>query len=476
MARKWNIELVRLKMEEIHPELELMQDFYVNVMTKMKCRCRVCGHTFEMSWNTLQAGSSCVACFRAKRSKIYKTSLEDMVLEVSELNPDIIVLNEDYEGNVKSPIFCKCKIDNYEWKTTIINIRAMKKCPKCSGCGKLTMDEIKKDLEIINPDVEITTNVYVNSKTKMKCKCRLDNNIFYASWNTLSIGVGCPICGFKKCGGKNKLKIEEIKSEIESNNNNVILISEEYTSYASIDLKCYCKIHDEYFITSYSTLKKGVGCPKCARANTENAHRLEYDFVKTEIERKHPDIELLETEYISCGTKMKCRCKIHDEIFYAAWNTLNIGHSCPRCGIEKNSGENAWNWKGGISPLTMHLRCCITQWKNDSKRASNYKCVISGEKFKHIHHIYGFDLILRETLEIEKLELKPTFSDYTADELRRLENTCSDLHKKYGLGVALSESEHTLFHQKYGYGENNPSQWAEFFKDRKEFYDKNSDR
>jgi len=473
---KWTFEEIKNKLAVIHPEVELMQDFYVNTQSKMKCRCKVCGNLFEMSWNSLQQGSSCVACFRAKRSKVYKTSLEDMILEVSELNPDIIVLNEEYGGNVKSPIFCKCKLDSYEWKTTIKSIRAMKKCPKCSGCGKLTMDEIKRDLKIINQDVEIATDVYINSKTKMKCKCKVDNNIFYASWNTLQKGVGCPICGVKKCGGKNKLKIDAIKTEIGNINNNVTIISDEYTSYASTDLECYCNIHNEYFTTSYLTLKKGGGCPKCARESTENAHRLTYDFVKSEIEKNNPNVELLEDSYISATTKMKCLCKIDNEIFFASWTTFQMGHSCPTCGIRKNSGEGNANWKGGISPLTMHLRCCITQWKNDSKRASHYKCVVTGKKFDHIHHVYGFDLILRETLEIEKLDPKPTFSDYTADELRRLENTCAELHKKYGLGVALSESEHTLFHQKYGYGENNPSQWKEFLKTRKEFYDKNTNR
>lgn len=41
-------------------------------------------------------------------------------------------------------------------------------CPKCGGSLKLTLEDIIERLAIINPDIEILSDVYVNAHTKLK--------------------------------------------------------------------------------------------------------------------------------------------------------------------------------------------------------------------------------------------------------------------------------------------------------------------
>jgi len=332
----------------------------------------------------------------------------------------------------------------------------------------LTLEEVKIRLKIINPNIEVLSSEYINTIKPMKFKCLKCGYEWESSYKTF---VSNPKCKNPINKSKNRiLTIEIVKDELLKINPHITILDGEYIN-AHTHLNCLCSKCGYSWKSTWDNLSKRCGCSNCSG----NVKHTIQDITK-KMKIINPNIEILSTVYKNTGAKLKCKCRIDDNVWETTWNELRKGSGCRKCALRNNSKEHHHNWKGGISPLATYLRYHTYQWKKDSKKESKYKCVISGQDFKHVHHIYGFDLIMKETLEIEMLELKPVFSDYTADELHRLENTCADLHKKYGLGVALSESEHTLFHQKYGYGENNPSQWAEFLKTRKEFYDKNTNR
>jgi len=92
----------------------------------------------------------------------------------------------------------------------------------------------------------------------------------------------------------------------------------------------------------------------------------------------------------------------------------------------------------------------------------DYKCVVTGEKFHHVHHLHGFDLIMKETINETKLPIYNEINKYSDEELKELSDKCLELHYKYPLGVCLSEKIHKLFHSIYGAGRNTPEQFEEF--------------
>ena len=117
--------------------------------------------------------------------------------------------------------------------------------------------------------------------------------------------------------------------------------------------------------------------------------------------------------------------------------------------------------------VSIYVRRHNQQWKKDSMKNCNFVCVITGERFDDIHHIYGLNLILNETMYNLNIEVKENMDDYTSEELRNILDTFRNIQSTYPLGVCLSKPVHSLFHSIYGYGDNTQEQWNEFVKDFK---------
>lgn len=117
--------------------------------------------------------------------------------------------------------------------------------------------------------------------------------------------------------------------------------------------------------------------------------------------------------------------------------------------------------------LSEYVRKNNLEWKEKSMINCKYKCVLTGNRFDEIHHIYSLNLILNETLEELNIDIKPTMDDYTGEELDDILNIFRIKQSEYPLGVCVCKEVHMLFHNKYGYGNNTEEQWKEFFNDFK---------
>jgi 5-methylcytosine-specific restriction endonuclease McrA len=69
--------------------------------------------------------------------------------------------------------------------------------------------------------------------------------------------------------------------------------------------------------------------------------------------------------------------------------------------VKKLSGENQWNWKGGITPLNMQVRGCFKtrQWRSDVFQRDDYTCQFCGLRGVYLeadHYPKLFYLIMQE--------------------------------------------------------------------------------
>jgi len=132
---------------------------------------------------------------------------------------------------------------------------------------------------------------------------------------------------------------------------------------------------------------------------------------------------------------------------------------CKEC--SRKTGEYSNNWKGGISSLTEHFRANISTWKTNSQHIGNYKCVITGNPFGCIHHLYSFNLIVQKFLSDNHIEIKKNANDYEEEYLKKITLLFEKFHDSYGLGVCLSNNIHKLYHKLYS-NDNNIEQFNEF--------------
>ena len=77
-------------------------------------------------------------------------------------NAENIEILGEYVNN-RTKIKCKCKIDGYEWEMTPSNLLSNHGCPKCSGNNKLTHEEFINRIKGVNENIEILGEL--NSKS-----------------------------------------------------------------------------------------------------------------------------------------------------------------------------------------------------------------------------------------------------------------------------------------------------------------------
>ena len=244
---------------------------------------------------------------------------------IKNKNADNIEILGEYV-NAQTKIKCKCKIDGYEWEARPSNLLEGYGCPKCAGNINKTTEEFKQEMKKINDNIEILGE-YVNAKTKIKCKCKIDGYEFEMKPNDLLRGQGCP-----KCAGNIKKTTEEFKQEIKDINDNIEILGEYINN--KIKIKCKCKIDGYEWEMTPNSLLNGQSCPKCGiKSRVEKRSKTHKEFIK-EIKKINDDIEIL-GEYVNSQTKIKVRCKKDGYIWEVVPNSLLNGRGCPKCNASK---------------------------------------------------------------------------------------------------------------------------------------------
>ena len=238
---------------------------YVNTNHKILHHCNKHDLDFYTTPRYMLQVNGCPECSKEIKSESLKASCNrktklDFIYELEEINDNIEIIGEYIDSLTN--ILCKCKTDGHEWMATPSNLLRGTGCPRCSG--RYVNDSIFRDkMKIINPNIEILDK-YVNSKTKLKCRCKIDGNIWYANPNNLYSGKGCP-----KCGGVYRRTHDEFVAELYNINPDIIVISE--FKRVEVKIKCKCAICDSEWDGMPRHLLEGIGCPYCTQSKGEKS-------------------------------------------------------------------------------------------------------------------------------------------------------------------------------------------------------------
>lgn len=392
-----------------------------------------------------------------------KKTIEDIKLYLINNDKNFIVLSETYK-NCKEKLIFKCKTCGHEWEASFDSIsNGGTGCPQCAqnikGRNKaLRYEDVIEKIKKTNPNITVLTKTYKNRNEVVKCKCSIDGYEWETKWCNLIAGHGCHMCSTNKLKLNFSYTLDEIKDKLKIINPNIIITSDRYENNTT-RVSCKCLIDGYEWKTTVGNLikrKNPTSCPKCKGS---------IPWTIEELNKLQDGILVLDIFNKKSGKRnrkfLKCFCKIHNHEWECEVSSFTRGVSCPICGLRK--GESNGCWKGGITPISNHLRGLTSKWVKDSLKYGKYKCDITGSKENlEVHHTYSFNLIVQETFEMLGLEILSEVNKYSEDDLIKIENVFMKIHNKYGLGVCLNEGIHEEFHKQYGYGNNTPEQYLEF--------------
>lgn len=158
---------------EVNPDIEPLEP-YKTTMTPIHVRCRVCGHEWHPTPNSLTIkGTGCPKCGNAKIAEARATNPEDFEERMKRVRPDITCLEKYTRNHAKMEVQGTC---GHRWTTTPHHLLAGVGCPECAKTSRaeqhrLDQAEFEAKVAEVNPDLEITSTYEHNAK-KVSYRCR----------------------------------------------------------------------------------------------------------------------------------------------------------------------------------------------------------------------------------------------------------------------------------------------------------------
>lgn len=402
-AKKKNFEKMRLDVGFIKNFIESYSckwvgENYINVASKLLIKYD-CGHIGYQSFDSFKNGHRCLLCSYDSRKKKQMKSLEEICKTVESYSFIFIGFDGEYI-NYQSSIIYKCK----EGHITTRKFSVFRKNPNCAEC------ESKRRSYRNNNSIQEVCN-YVPSKN-----CQYISGEYVNSNSLLTIKFSC--------GHTQELPYYAFRNRASN--------------------LCY----------DCALIQKG-----------ENSRTPQEEFIKI-VENEGFVFERFIKEYKGNTTKFEYSCKEcgTPNIVSCAWF---LKHKyCKNCHKkdwrDSRLGDKSASWKGGNGRLSLFFRRFINDWCVDSLKTTNYKCIITNNPAKTVHHLYPFYKIVEEFLLSKNISLKTTTKEFSSEELARLIDEFIPFHNSFGLGAPMTKKAHRLFHSVFSTINNTPQQFYEF--------------
>lgn len=304
---------------------------YIDSKTKIKCRCLVCGKTWETTPNGLLGNHGCPNYRQHPDWVDPKTpSCEQFIQWLSVMHPNIELLNR-YD-NMTKPLNCRCKVCGHEWETNGTRLITVGQgCPQWqshpgySSPKKKNHPEFINELTARNPayrdrEFELLSK-YNGMDNKVECRCLLCGRQWSrTAYDLLALGSGCPTCSSEKRGLEARKTHDQFLVELNANNSfyssgTFKVLGRYSTSKTPIACRCLTCEH-EWDAYPNTLLLRGAGCPRCAHSGTSKVEQLIFIV----LEKCITDDEVLSRDTNAIGMELDIYLPKHRfAIEYGAW-------------------------------------------------------------------------------------------------------------------------------------------------------------
>lgn len=355
--------------------LEILEPF-----TRMKksilTKCKVCGYEWKACpSNLLLNNTGCRSCASSKTVSKKKYTIDGVKERLHTLHPKTTIqilelTKRDRPNNRYKEVYCVCRcgICNGEWESRPSDLFKGHGCPHCMKANLVTDHKsfMKKFLEnnCHKDEIEILSE-YVNSSTRLHCKCKICEYEWDVIPSSLMIGHGCPMCA-NLIKGKTKTPYDEFISRLQEKDfcKNIVFNKNDYVSL-TIPIKFSCKIHNYSWTTQpKQVLNAKYACIHCAREKQSEELTKSHEQFILDLKNKNPYFTVL-SEYTNNKSKVFVRCELCKQEYWIKANDLLVRGTCSKCSdgvsypnkfsyaflkqlpIENNTHEYSPEWANG---------------------------------------------------------------------------------------------------------------------------------
>ncbi len=243
------------------------------------------------------------------RRKSRRRGHEWFVESIRDRNPNIEVLGKYQDRHARVRVRdVRC---GHEFMGDPASLLSGRGCPKCryirsARSNSLSNEEFLRRVAAKKlPILPLSECVGANKPVKVKClECGYE---WSPTPHNLFSRHGCP-----RCNGCERYSTESFREVISRINPTVEVVGEYKNNKTPIE--CRCKECGTSWFVAPKTLKKGSGCPKCARRKRAEKQKLDHGEYVRRLSEKNPNLELL-TQYESLDKRVTARCLLCGQEF-----------------------------------------------------------------------------------------------------------------------------------------------------------------
>lgn len=281
-------------------------------------------------------------------------------------------------------------------------------------------------------------------------KCSPCGHIWEADCSAVWRGNGCPNCYEKVRGLSCRFSYSYVSEYVKEND--CFLISKEYkNTKTKIEIRFSCGHVGKI---SFDSFRSGRRCYICGQERSHKSQRMSESQISDSFS-KHGVLDFVfPSGYKNRNSVVEYSCK-NGHFNRKKLSLILEGKICKTCSYDSMSvnqtGKLGNNWQGGKTTLRRYFKKLgNAKWKKESAENCDYKCIITGDRFDDIHHLFPFSEILNQALKNLNLNKMETVSEYSDGEIEELYEEIIRMQSMYPLGVCLRRDVHKLFHKLYG--------------------------
>lgn len=269
---------------------------------------------------------------------------------------------------------------------------------------KFTISEVRKQIEELNPNVILLSEEYKNCMTKMDFECVVCGNNWKTRLTDIKQGSGCPECGMEKSiqTGKNRSHtIESIVKVVDEYKPNLKILDEVYSSKSKLaNVECKeCGYKWELRWSRLFEKKRGHYCPCCNGKIVSDKNRV--SVVRPELVKYFKNKEDAYNNSIGTRNKVEIKCpECGTETLMSVSDLTRKPFSCRACSDGISDGEKfvySFLTQSGLEFETQKR----FKWLNN--RSYDFY-IIKYNKIIEVHgdQHYRQSSMIRKSLEYEK--------------------------------------------------------------------------